>query len=114
MINSLITIIVAVVIILCVKRGKDSKIPPHEVKKNTSHGGNKRKSYATAASSSLRDDKHNDWLAKQLRDEHLAFKQTSAMFDLKIEHVSHCDAKIMRTQHHEHCDATLVDNAQGK
>ena len=39
-------------------------------------------------SSTLRDDRNNDWLARQLREEHRAFKMTSEMFDLKIEHAS--------------------------
>ena len=46
-------------------------------------------------SSVLRDDRANDWLARQLREEHRAFKATSEMFDLKIEHASHCDAKLL-------------------
>ena len=65
-------------------------------------------------SSILRDDRANDWLARQLRDEHRAFKLTSEMFDLKIEHASHCDAKLLEQFHHKHCDASGVDLANGK
>ncbi|MBR2529478.1 MAG: hypothetical protein IKE35_00450 [Lachnospiraceae bacterium] len=64
-------------------------------------------------SSVLRDDKNNDWLARQLRDEHKAFKATSEMFDLKIEHASHCDARIMEQFHRRNCDASGVDLANG-
>ena len=62
----------------------------------------------------LRDDKTNDWLARQLREEHRAFKATSEMFDLKIEHASHCDARFIEQFHRRNCDARGVDLANGK
>ncbi len=65
-------------------------------------------------SSTLRDDRNNDWLARQLREEHKAFKETSEMFDLKIEHASHCDAKYIEQFHRRNCDAGGVDLANGK
>lgn len=61
----------------------------------------------------LRDDKANDWLAQQLREEHRAFKLTSEMFDLKIEHASHCDARLIEQFHRRHCDAEGIDLANG-
>ena len=64
-------------------------------------------------SSVLKDDKNNDWLARQLRDEHKAFKATSEMFDLKIEHASHCDARLMAQFHRRNCDANGIDLANG-
>ena len=64
-------------------------------------------------SSTLRDDRANDWLAKQLREEHRAFKATSEMFDLKIEHASHCDAKILEQFHKRNCQATGIDLGTG-
>ena len=60
----------------------------------------------------LRDDRNNDWLAQQLRDEHRAFKATSEMFDLKIEHASHCDARLLE-QFYKRNHATGVDLANG-
>ena len=65
-------------------------------------------------SSVLRDDRANDWPAQQLREEHRAFKATSEMFDLKIEHASHCDAKLMEQFHRNYCDASGIDLANGK
>ena len=65
-------------------------------------------------SSTLRDDRTNDWLARQLREEHKAFKETSEMFDLKIEHASHCDARFIEQFHRRNCDARGVDLANGK
>lgn len=80
--------------------------------RNTSYVGMKSgKSYS---GSTLRDDRNNDWLANQLRDEHRAFKEVSDMFGLKIEHAAHCDARLLRNYHHLNCDARGVDTAQGK
>lgn len=62
----------------------------------------------------LRDDKENDWLARQLREEHKAFKATSEMFDLKIEHASHCDARLLEQFHKRNCDAEGIDLANGR
>ena len=49
-----------------------------------------------------------------LRDEHKAFKMTSEMFDLKIEHASHCDARLLEQYHRRNCDASGVDLANGR
>ena len=65
-------------------------------------------------SSTLRDDRNNDWLARQLREEHRAFKMTSEMFDLKIEHASHCDARLLEQFHRRNCTVEGVDLANGK
>lgn len=61
----------------------------------------------------LLEDRENDWLAQQLRDEHKAFKLTKDMFNLKIEHASHCDAKYVKQFHQAQCDANGVDIAKG-
>lgn len=61
----------------------------------------------------LRDDRRNDWLARQLREEHMAFKATSEMFDLKIEHASHCDARLLEQFHRRNCTASGIDMANG-
>lgn len=61
---------------------------------------------------SLKDDRENDWFAKQLREEHLAFKRTSEMFNLKIEHASVCDARMLADFHASHCEAKDVDRAE--
>lgn len=65
-------------------------------------------------SSPLRDDRTNDWLARQLRDEHIAFKKASDMFGLKIEHSAHCDAQLLKNYHNLNCDAKGIDMAKGK
>ncbi|MCR5673844.1 MAG: hypothetical protein K6F87_09055 [Lachnospiraceae bacterium] len=63
--------------------------------------------------STLRDDRANDWLARQLREEHKAFKATSEMFDLKIEHASHCDARLLEQFHKNNCTANGIDLGNG-
>lgn len=72
------------------------------------------KSNTRIDTSPLRDDRNNDWLAKQLREEHRAFREVSDMFGLKIEHASHCDAKLLRNYHHLNCDAGGIDTAKGR
>lgn len=61
---------------------------------------------------SLKDDRENDWFAKQLREEHQAFKRTSDMFNLKIEHASSCDARMLADFHASHHDADSVDRGE--
>lgn len=61
----------------------------------------------------LMEDRNNDWLANQLREEHKAFKRTKDMFNLKIEHSSHCDARYVKQLHANNCDAKTIGTAQG-
>lgn len=70
-------------------------------------------SSSKAQSSVLLEDRNNDWLANQLREEHKAFKRTKDMFNLKIEHASHCDARYVKQLHATNCDAKTVGTAQG-
>lgn len=62
----------------------------------------------------IRDNRGNDWLSQQLREEHAAFKRTSEMFDLKREHAASCDARRVALEHYEHCDAAGVDQGELK
>ncbi len=45
------------------------------------------------------EDRQNDWLAKQLREESRLARRTSDMFDLKAEHASNCDARDLKDSH---------------
>lgn len=45
------------------------------------------------------EDRDNDWLAKQLREERKALKSTSAMMDLKMSHMEHCEADEIKQSH---------------
>lgn len=63
--------------------------------------------------SSLTDDRNNDWLAKQLRDERVAYTRMSSMFELKMEHRSSCEAEMIKRFHEDNCHANEVDTAEG-
>lgn len=93
---------------------KSNVAKPIQVQKTTSpnrqpKNKNINNKMLSASVSSLLDDRENDWLANQLREEHRAFRRTSDMFDLKIEHVSHCDSKLLANYHHINCDANAID-----
>ena len=47
----------------------------------------------------LKDDRNNDWLAMQLREEAKARVRVSDMFQMKIEHSNKCDAEFIRRFH---------------
>ena len=51
------------------------------------------------------EDRNNDWLAKQLREERFYEKKFSAMYGLKRQHAANCDADSLRREHEENCDA---------
>ncbi len=61
--------------------------------------------------SKLMDDREHDWLAGQLRDERVAKKRMSDMFDLKVEHSHNCEAEMLRSFHAANCDAEGIDTA---
>ena len=62
----------------------------------------------------LKDDKTNDWLAKQLREESKAVAVLSDMFQLKSEHRNACDAEFIKRFHESNCDAYGVDDGTRK
>ena len=62
----------------------------------------------------LKDDKTNDWLARQLRDEARAMNVLSDMFQLKAEHSNSCDAEFIRRFHESNCDTHGVDDGTRK
>ena len=51
------------------------------------------------------ENRESDWLAKQLREEQQAQRIVSDMFQLKQEHLSHCDSEILKAEHYNNCDA---------
>lgn len=94
------------------KNKADNAAYKKAVSQSLSHSEAERK--AVLSHGMLKDDVNNDWLAQQLKAEHIAFKNTSDMFNLKIEHVSACDAQYLKQFHHAHCDANKVDSGKGK
>lgn len=49
----------------------------------------------------LRDDRNNDWLARQLREEKRSLGLMREMFDLKAEHANSCEAEMLKRFHED-------------
>ena len=62
-----------------------------------------RKSYR------MLEDRENDWLARQRREEAASERRFSAMYGLKRMHEANCPAYNLREEHRENCDANGVD-----
>lgn len=62
----------------------------------------------------LKDDKNNDWLAQQLREEAKAKVRMSDMFQLRYEHMNKCDAEFIKRFHESNCDAEGIDTGDKK
>lgn len=62
----------------------------------------------------LKDDRNNDWLAMQLREEAKARVRMSDMFQMKIQHSNKCDAEFIKRFHESNCDANGIDNGVSK
>ncbi len=62
----------------------------------------------------LMDDRANDWMAKQLKDEAIAMVKVSDMFKIKQEHANKCDAEFIRRFHESTCDAEGIDDGTHK
>ena len=64
------------------------------------------------------EDRKNDWMAKQLRDEKIAYYAVRRMFDFKYDaktdHMENCDARAIKTEHHANCDADRRDTGAGR
>jgi len=79
-----------------------SYVPTSKVKDSTRTAA---KRVSSGSPSSIRntdvlfEDRQNDWLAKQLREEARLAKRTSDMFDLKYEHAASCDARDLKDSH---------------
>lgn len=66
------------------------------------------------SATTLKDDRNNDWLAKQMREERSALNAMSEMFGLKLSHMANCEARNIRKEHHDNCDAGSIDVAKGR
>ena len=60
------------------------------------------------------EDRENDWLARQRREEAATERRFSAMYGLKRMHEENCPARNLRDEHHRNCDATSIDTAKGE
>lgn len=64
------------------------------------------------SATTLKDNKYNDWLAKQLQDEKRALAVVSDMFQLKQSHRNNCDAEFIKRFHESNCEAGVVDDGE--
>lgn len=69
---------------------------------------------ATKADYHMMEDRDNDWLARQRREEAASEKRFSAMYGLKREHAANCDARRLRNEHYGSCNADGVDIGSGR
>ena len=60
------------------------------------------------------EDRENDWLARQRREEAATERRFSAMYGLKRMHEANCPARNLRDEHRRSCDATSIDTARGE
>ena len=75
---------------------------------------NKTSTVKLQDSMTLKDDRSNDWMARQLRDEAIAMVKVSDMFKLKQTHMNNCDAEFIKRFHESSCDANGVDDGTHK
>ena len=67
---------------------------------------------AERATHTLMENRANDWLATELREERQALYRTNAMFGQQMEHKQICDARMLKEYHLEHCGAEGIDMAE--
>jgi len=60
------------------------------------------------------EDRQNDWLAKELREEKRAQARINEMFQLKATNKRDCQAEMIRDFHRANCDAEGIDTAAGR
>lgn len=122
--------VIGIVVLTTVKRMK--RLQGKSAAKNNSYtsadklyassgqaNGNKRniqvkKNRNTGDGMILKDDRNNDWLAGQLREEARAKARISDMFQMKIDHANNCEAEFIKRFHESVCDAEGIDTAKGK
>jgi hypothetical protein len=63
---------------------------------------------------SMCDDRENDWMTNQLREEHRDYNKVSEMFGLKIEHSHSCDAEMLRRFYGSGRDMSVIDSGESK
>jgi|GEM_PF-5960792 len=63
-------------------------------------------------SSILTDDRANDWMARELKEERASEYRMRIMFDLHAEHHSSCEAEMIRRFHEDNCSANDVDTVE--
>lgn len=76
-----------------------------------SRGGVK---YSAKGGTTIKDDRRNDWLAKQMREERQSLYKMASMFGIKSSAGTMSAATLNREYHSKVCDSDGIDTAQGK
>ena len=72
------------------------------------------KQTARKSATTLKDNKYDDWLARQLMEENRALAKVSDMFQLKQSHTNKCEAEFIKRFHESNCDAGGIDDGEKK
>ena len=88
-----------------------TEIKPIIIGKSVSSKPNKAKYDGMAAFRSL-ENRNNDWLARQLREEKQKERLYSEMYGLKRRHEENCPADRLRREHEKSCNADGVDTGR--
>lgn len=86
-------------------------VKPVSISKSVSAKPDKAKYDGMAAFRSL-ENRNNDWLARQLREEKQKERLYSEMYGLKRRHEENCPADRLRREHEKSCDADGVDTGR--
>lgn len=116
--------LVSVVVITLIMIGVASKSGKKNGKIPININNNSVNRNVTAPSASIKvnkkynhasmEDRNNDWLARELREEKRAQYRVSEMFQLKAEHKKDCQAEMIREFHKANCGSEGIDTAEGK
>ena len=94
------------------QRAENRQVAYSNSKRTVANNGVSKHMAKESRDMSLRDDRHHDWLARQLAEERRAKAMVSEMFKLKMEHRSSCEVEMIKQFHADHCDAGAVDTAR--
>ncbi|MDO4939836.1 MAG: hypothetical protein Q4E54_07760 [Lachnospiraceae bacterium] len=83
------------------------KAPKNKVSANNTE--NTQRTELPVKSFRLLEDRENDWLARQRREEAANERHFSAMYGLKRSHEANCPAGRLKDEHRKNCDADSVD-----
>lgn len=84
--------------------------PVNSVAREVSKGADLKSYRAERSTHTLMEDRSNDWLAKQFREERRSLRVLNAMFGHEFENNSSCDAQMLREFHAANCSAGGIDN----
>lgn len=113
-------IIVLIIIVSTVAKMKPKKTARKPRRKTAMSGRTQPRTMSQQkADSAVRtyrmlEDRENDWLARQRREEAATERRFSAMYGLKRMHEANCPARNLRDEHRRNCDATSIDTAKGE